>query len=1233
MIPGVVEKVLASAVYDSFRATAKTLGKAPEDVSRAVQRAFDAAANRFFEVYGERHPHPSDSFISRASNWERVLESARYSAEPLTGAHLSPEGFNGAPTATEEELDFFVNAVIEAMAEEPLLDSMLAFRSALEHLARIAENTARPQMPGWTYDDLLRLNAQARHALDPYLLRRVPRVLVGRDYLPIVRDALAGQGSAILAVVGPAGFGKTTLLGQLYDELPSLKPGWMGVFLCADVDHQLATSTEDLSREMGRALTGAAVPLADVTRHLNESRSRGVLLIDTLDLILSDVTASRLRHILADVSATGTCVVFTCRDYEYDEYLAPSRDIRSGRAEAFLRHTVPWFSEAEVRLAARRLIEEKPLALRRQEPEVFAERLLELSADNRPLRHIVHNPLLLALLCELFDDALAIPADLTTSRLYDSYWGEKVKRARTGGEGVGHAKVSLCLKLAEVLFSRSDEFLIEIAREEELHVSGEIQARAYRELVSEGVYNLVSASGRLRFFHQTFLEYSIARWLLLADNRVKLHALLADLRSPSEHPALHWWQMIRQVLVLADPSEFDAILEQLDLSDVAAYRIVALAAVAAERADVLERLIPLTGTRETGFRKALLFALSAPSARLFPDAWAAALALLEQSEGLAGAMQAIEPIGELLGLAPDNVADRLREVLTTLAQWAREHIEQGGSSADHRIALGTFLNASLSLLEKTAEAGVLEVLREYYAVMGLTSKATTIRLHLNPSVPTDAREGLFRQMLTSDIERDIAEEAEPLFSSCAPWSGAVSRYAFWTSWQAALYEPLPTGWDLVRSRSGGRAAVLDGNLLRGVVTDLVAGDKAHIQINVLTLHAAILAGGGDLVCDEFLATPPESIGPERMSGISTLARHVARNLTASQRLRLWEWMRRLSAGEGSQPWVISLAVLADGDDALRYVQERLAELSMDQRVHCVTVALRHMTPETGSSLVHWIYSQPGFRPFTGAAETMRLAFRILQAREGDREALHDVIHISCGHDKKIAQAAAKAILEMAIEPVPISVNALIPLAGSKVAVVRKNALLAVRAQLDAGIPLAEADVLALTEAFAEDTDRMVVHTLCELVAHWMFREGRTPLRVGEIVAGYIPRLSALGTFDGGLARVVAFVFRVIAEGVGEADTGAVARWTRNLLEVMGQAQLDNAQENVRGLLVALGRRDSGFFSSVLELGPSLPRRALRTFVMAVGKVEGPGSGLLTRLVRANWCPAEIKRLVLALRGG
>lgn len=1233
MIPGVVEKVLASAVYDSFRATAKTLGSAPEDVSRAVQRAFDAAATRFFEVHGERHLRPSDSFIARASNWERVLESARFSAEPLRGADLSPEGFNGAPTATEEELDFFVNAVIQAIKKEPLLDSMLAVRSALGHLARIAENTAPSRMPGWTYDDLLRLNDQARHALHPYLLRRVPRVLVGRDYLPVLRDALAGQGSAVLAIVGPAGFGKTTLLGQLYDELPSLKPGWRGVILCADVDHREATSTEDLSREMGRALVGAAVPLGDVVRSLNDSRGRGVLLIDTLDLILSDVTASRLRHILADVSATGACVAFTCRDYEYDEYLAPFRDTRSGRAEAFLRQTVPWFSEAEVRLAARRLIEEKPLALRRQEPEVFAERLLQLSADNRPLRHIVHNPLLLALLCELFDDALAIPADLTTSRLYDSYWGEKVKRARTGGEGVGHAKVSLCLKLAEVLFSRSDEFLVEIAREEELHVSGEIQARAYRELVSGGVYNLVSASGRLRFFHQTFLEYSIARWLLLADNRVKLHALLADLRSPSEHPALHWWQVIRQVLVMAEPAQFEPLLKQLDLRDVGAYRIVALAAVAAERADVLERLVPLTRTSESGFRKALLFALGAPSARFFPHVWVAALTLLEQSEGLAGAMQAIEPIGELLGLAPDNVADRLREALTTLARWAKEHTEQGGSPADHGNALGTFLNASLPFLEKTPDAGMLAAVREYYTVMGLTSKATTIRLHLNPSAPTDARECLFRQMLTKAIEGDIAEEAEPLFSACAPWSTGVSRNAFWSSWEAALYDPLPAGWELVRSRSGGRAAVLDGELLRGIVRDLVAGEKAHIHVNVLTLHATILAGGGDLVCDAFLATPPESIGPERMSGISTLVRHVARSLTSSQRLRLWEWMRHLPAGENSQPWVISLAVLADEEDALRFVQERLADLPLDQRVHCVTVALRNMTLATGGSLVHWIHSQPGFRPFTGAAETMRLALRVLQAREGDREALQDVIRTSWGQDRTIAQAAAKAVLEMAVEPVPISVGALIPLAGSKVAVVRKNALLAVRAQLDAGIPLAEADVLALCEAFSEDTDRMVVHTLCEFVAHWMIREGRTPLRIGEIVAGYVPRLSARGAFDGGLARVVAFVFRVTAEGVGEADTGVVASWTLHLLEVMGQAHLDNAQENVRGLLVALGRRDLGFFASVLELGPSLPARALRTFVMSVGKVDGPGSGLLTRLVQADWCPAETKRLVLALRGG
>lgn len=1231
--PGVFEKVAASAAYDVLKASAKRLGGAPEELARAVERSFQAAAKRFSTEYEARHPKLDDTFIARASNWERVLDSVRFSAPPLTTSDLSPKGFNGDPDATEEELGFFIRAVLEEMGKEPILDRLLAERTAMGHLAQIAENTSLRRLPGWTLNELVRLSSQSRRVLDPYLLPRVPRGLVARDYLPALQSGLGAEIGAILAIVGPAGYGKSTLLGQLYDELPRLQPAWTGLLLCADVDHHEGAPAEELSREMGRALVGTSVPLHEVSASLNGERGRGVLLVDTLDLVLSEKTARSLRHILSEVAATGTSIAFTCREHEYDEHLAPSGGTGSGRAQAFQRFRVPWFTRDEVVLAARSLIEQKPGSRRRQTPDEFASRLLAISADNRSLRHIIYNPLLLALLCELFDDALAIPADLTVSRLYDRYWAEKVARGRMGDAAVGRAKAALCLRLAEVLYLRSGELLAEMAAQEELEVNAGAETPGHRELVSEGVYGAVPPSGRLRFFHQTFLEYAIARWLLLPANSERLRDLLAGLRQPGEHGCLHWWPVVRQLLVMADRAQTDPVLEQLDLTNVAAYRVVALAAVAMERADVLRKLVPLALGAQVGFRKALLFALAAPSPAFFPETWDVALKLLARSEGQAGAMQVLEPIGELLSLAEGDVAAPLREVTATLDAWAREHVEQGGNAADHGIALGTFLNTALPTLERNPDAAVLAALREQLPVMGLASRVNTIRLHLLPAAPAGAREALLRQMLEGEVDGNIAEQLEPLFSGFAPWTALGAESRFWPSWQEALYAPLPSGWELVRSRSAGRAAARDPALLRAIIDDFFSGPKAHIHINILALHAAVLTGGGDAVCEAFVATPPGVIGDERFSGISALARHVAHSLSTAQRNRLSEWLRRLAPSAVSQAWVIAVATLAADDESLGFATARLAELPMDERVHAITTALRGTTADLGSVLVRWLQSQPGFAPHTSAAMEMRLAFHRLRAREGDERSLREIVLSAGSSEAALARKAAKALLDMALEPVRPGVHALLPLARSPVPVVRKNALLVVRTQFDAGIPLAEADLVALAEAYAGEDDRMAVHALCELAGNWMLRESRAPLRVGEIVAGIVPRLTSAGTFDGGLARVVSFVFRLIAEGGGRDAVAAAGEWARHLLTVMEKGHLDNAQANVLGLLTALGRRDPEFFPSVLTLGPALPFRALRTFVVAVEKVEGIGSPLLTRIVQAEWSPTEIKRLVLGKRGG
>jgi hypothetical protein len=95
------------------------------------------------------------------------------------------------------------------------------------------------------------------------------------------------------------------------------------------------------------------MPLEDLAASLSAERGRGVLLIDTLDLILARETLPALRAIFTGLLDCRVTVFLTCRDYEYATLLDPVRDSFPGLADAVDRHQLPGFSAAEVEEATR----------------------------------------------------------------------------------------------------------------------------------------------------------------------------------------------------------------------------------------------------------------------------------------------------------------------------------------------------------------------------------------------------------------------------------------------------------------------------------------------------------------------------------------------------------------------------------------------------------------------------------------------------------------------------------------------------------------------------------------------------------------------------------------------------------------------------------------------------------------------------------------------------------------
>ncbi|HEX2093376.1 MAG TPA: hypothetical protein VHG28_13305, partial [Longimicrobiaceae bacterium] len=932
---------------------------------------------------------------------------------------------------------------------------------------------------------------------------------------------------------------------------------------------------------------------------------------------------------ISQVAEAGTTVVFTCRDWEYDEYLAPSREGGSALTRSFHRRRVPWFDEDEVRRAATLFMQAKSAEERVPEPAEFAKQILGLSADSRSLREIVYNPLLLSLLCELFGDAGAVPPDLTVTGLYDRYWAAKVARGREGGTAVGLRKAAICLRMAEVLFTASGSRLVETVRPEDLEIAPGEEARAHEKLLSEGIY-VPSSSRDLRFFHQTFLEYVLARWLVRPQSRADLDRFLDRLGRATHDPVAHWWPVLRQLLVLGGRGRFEETVARLDLGDVGAYRAVAFAAVALEDAAALRALVP-RAREETGFRKALLFALGAPPRSFFDSAWEIVTRFLVESPGPAEAMQAAEAIGSLVPQSP-SPGRYLEAAFGAVKGWASALGSGEGSRDTVAMVLGTLLAAGLEGLRRRVDPDILRVLRESVADLGMESRAAVAELHLGPGVSADDQALLLERMICDRTPPSITESVVPLFDTHAPWREEGRSRRLWASWREALYDPLPDGWELVRARSAGRSAVHDAVLLGNVAADLFDGEREHLHQNVITLHATVLAGGGDAVCAALLSRGAEAIGPERVPGVSTLVRHVAPSLTPEQRGRVAEWLGRI---RGAKPADIvpALACVADTPEVLRLVTDTLEGLPLDVQMRLVNKCLHSAAAAVAVALVDHLGRQPGFRPYSMDAEMVFVARDRLLAAGGDVPALGRLAQGATGRDKKPALAAANALVQLAVDAVWTPMKWLLPLAGSPFPGVRRSAVQMLKHQQDEGVPVEEGDLTRFVQAFAAETDGAVVHALCELAGRWILATQRAPEGIGEVVADYPARMTEAGTFDGGTAKAVAFALRTVAQVGSPEVLPAAGRWARSLLATLTTSQVDNAQANVFTLLSTLGRRDPGFFPSLVLMLPTVPIRSMRVIVTAIDHVEGSRSPLLGEILSASWCPREIARLILGLKGG
>lgn len=205
-----------------------------------------------------------------------------------------------------------------------------------------------------------------------------------------------------------------------------------------------------------------------------------------------------------------------------------------------------------------------------------------------------------------------------------------------------------------------------------------------------------------------------------------------------------------------------------------------------------------------------------------------------------------------------------------------------------------------------------------------------------------------------------------------------------------------------------------------------------------------------------------------------------------------------------------------------------------------------------------------------------------------------------------------------------------PLAESPFPGVRDYLLQALSALREAGRELTDDELSLLCRGFREESNLSTLQVMCTLLGVWIREARRVPAGVAEMLAGTPERLG--DRMEAGIARALIRALKIVAQLEDRERLLLLAGAAQTLLLGIDLNRLSDGESEMIELLSAISRQDSRFLAGLLDLGPRLHPRNLRAVAVAVKRVEGEGSPLLSGLLEAEWCPPAARRMILELRG-
>lgn len=309
-----------------------------------------------------------------------------------------------------------------------------------------------------------------------------------------VRSLIEENKKGFAMIVGLAGSGKTNLLFNIASEYST--KNYSILFIESDL-------LENFKREKLENK-----PFSEILTSINaEEGKKPLLLIDTLDLIAYNKGIRKLIEFISDIKECDEAIIIgSIRPPEYE-------NLKDKVVKVDKTFFLDRLSKDEVEALLKRYNKEV----------VLSEEILNLLTI----------PLFVHMFVEVYEGE-EMPSVVNFIQLYEKYWEKKVKILRDGAlsdypqrdrDMVRKSKVRLAYLLASkmlqnqtIRFNKTD-FLRNIKSLE----AGEL---AYNDLVSEHI--LIEYCNYIEFFHQTFFEYTVVRYLLEERTGEQLNKLIEE---------------------------------------------------------------------------------------------------------------------------------------------------------------------------------------------------------------------------------------------------------------------------------------------------------------------------------------------------------------------------------------------------------------------------------------------------------------------------------------------------------------------------------------------------------------------------------------------------------------------------------------------------------------------------------------------------------------------------------